>query len=246
MTISDAQHKIADLTAKLHYHNHLYYFESKPEITDFEFDSLLKELQDLETQFPQFADENSPTKRIGGDITKKFQVVTHDFPMLSLTNSYSKEEIIDWENRLKKLVEQPIEYVCELNYDGVAIGIKYPNGKFNQAVTRGDGTKGEDISANVKTIKTIPLQLKGDFPSNFEVRGEIFFTLSGFAKLNQEREAAGEELFANPRNTASGTLKMQDSKIVASRDLDCFLYGLYGNNLPFNNHYQNVLAAANW
>lgn len=243
---ASAKKQIEELTQLLHRHNHLYYVENKPEVSDFEFDKMLTELQQLENQYPQYADANSPTKKVGGDFTKKFPVVEHQFPMLSLSNTYSKEEIIEWENRIKKLIETQPEYVCELKYDGVAIGIKYKNGRFAQAVTRGDGSKGEDISANVKTIKTIPLVLQGDFLDDFEIRGEIFYPLQSFIKLNEQREKNGEELFANPRNTASGTLKMQDSKIVAQRGLDCMLYGVYANNLPFSHHFQSVEAVGNW
>lgn len=246
MDKNQIKQRIEQLTNELNHHNHLYYIESAPSISDFEFDQLLLELQKLETEFPEFASENSPTKRVGGDITKKFETVVHRFPMLSLSNSYSKEEIIDWENRNKKLIETPLEYVCELKYDGVAIGISYKNGKLDRAVTRGDGTQGEDVTANVKTIKTIPLQLKGDFPADFEIRGEIFFPLKAFEKVNEERREAGEQEFANPRNSASGTLKMQDSKVVASRGLDCFLYGIYGEDLDFTNHYDTVLKAKEW
>ncbi|MEX1190467.1 MAG: NAD-dependent DNA ligase LigA [Brumimicrobium sp.] len=241
-----AEKKIKELSDKINYHNHLYYVESQTEISDFDFDQLLKELQDLEEQFPDLVDANSPTKRVGGDITKKFETVVHEYPMLSLSNTYSKEEIIDWENRVKKLVPGNINYVCELKYDGVAIGIRYENGVFNRAITRGDGTRGENISTNVKTIRTIPLKLKGDFPPVFEIRGEIFFPLEKFIELNEFREEAGEDLFANPRNTASGTLKLQDSSVVAARGLDCFLYGVYGDDLPADGHYQSVLNAKEW
>lgn len=246
MNKEEAKQRIVQLTNELSHHNHLYYIENNPSVSDFEFDQLLLELQKLEAEFPEFASENSPTKRVGGDITKKFETVVHRFPMLSLSNSYSKEDIIDWENRNKKLIETPLEYICELKYDGVAIGISYKNGKLNTAVTRGDGTQGEDVTANVKTIKTIPLQLKGDFPPDFEIRGEIFFPLKAFEKINEERREAGEQEFANPRNSASGTLKMQDSKIVASRGLDCYLYGVYGEDLDFTNHYDTVLKAKEW
>lgn len=242
----EAKSEIQRLTEELNRHNHLYYVESNPQISDFEFDQLLERLQALENEFPEFASDASPTKRVGGDITKKFQTVKHRFPMLSLSNSYSKEEIIDWENRIKKTIEAPLEYVCELKYDGVAIGISYKNGVIDKAVTRGDGTQGEDVTTNVKTIKTIPLSLKGDFPADFEIRGEIFFPLEAFKKTNEERRMAGEPEFANPRNSASGTLKSQDSKVVASRGLDCFLYGVYGDNLSFNSHYESVLKAKEW
>jgi len=246
MESAQAQKRINELTDELNQHNYNYYVLSNPVISDYEFDILLKELQDLEGKFPQFADPNSPTKRVGGDITKNFETVTHKYPMMSLSNTYSKEELIDFENRIKKLVDGEIEYVCELKYDGVAIGITYEDGKFVRAITRGDGEKGEDISANVKTIKSIPLRLKGDYPKSIEIRGEIFFPRSGFDKLNQEREELDEPTFANPRNTASGTLKMQDSSVVASRELDCYLYFLLGEDLPFNSHYENITKAAEW
>lgn len=246
MEEQEAKERIAFLTKELHHHNHLYYVESSPVISDYDFDMLLKELSDLEKKFPAFASELSPSKRVGGDITKKFKSVIHDYPMLSLSNSYSEEEIMEWEQRLKKQINGPIEYVCELKYDGVAIGIRYINGKFDRAVTRGDGTQGEDVSANVKTIRTIPLELTGDFVAEFEIRGEIFFPRANFEVLNQQREEIGEPVFANPRNTASGTLKLQDSKVVAERGLDCFLYGVYGNELPFKSHLESVNGVRNW
>jgi DNA ligase (NAD+) len=238
--------QIQEIANQLREHNHSYYVLSTPKISDFDFDLLLQKLQDLEEKYPELADENSPTKRVGGDITKKFPSVVHKYKMLSLGNSYSKEDIIDFETRIKKLTNSEIEYVCELKYDGVAIGIQYINGKFFRAVTRGDGTKGEDISANVKTIKTIPLKLKGDYPQDFEIRGEIFFPLNNFKKLNEERAENEEPLFANPRNTASGTLKMQDSSVVSARGLDCFLYGIYGENIAIDNHFDLVNKAAEW
>ncbi len=241
-----AQRRIEELSTEINRLNHAYYVDNQSLVSDFDFDALLRELQDLEEKFPQFSDKNSPTKRVGGDITKKFQSVEHRYPMLSLSNTYSEEEIIDWENRNKKLSEGEIEYVCELKYDGVAIGIRYQNGVFSQAVTRGDGSKGEDVSANVKTIRTIPLKLKGDFPSDFEIRGEIFFPLDKFKKLNEFRREADEPEYANPRNTASGTLKSQDSKVVAERGLDCFLYGIYGADLPLKGHFESVVKAKDW
>ncbi|MFN5877657.1 MAG: NAD-dependent DNA ligase LigA [Flavobacteriales bacterium] len=246
MNKTEAKEEILHLSKEINHHNHLYYVESNPVISDYEFDMMLKRLQDLESQFPEFAFEHSPTKRVGGDITKKFETVVHRFPMLSLSNTYSEEEIIDWENRLKKMSEGPIEYVCELKYDGVAIGIRYENGILTRAITRGDGTQGEDVTTNVKTIRTVPLQLKGDFPADFEIRGEIFMPLASFTKLNAEREENGEPLFANPRNTASGTLKMQDSKIVAERGLDSYLYGVYGTDLPSSGHFESVEKAGEW
>lgn len=246
MTKDEAKLKIGKLTKELNRHNHLYYVKAQPEISDFNFDRLLEELALLEKQFPELADVNSPTQRVGGGITKDFPVVKHKYPMLSLSNSYSREEIIDFENRLKKLTEGKVEYVCELKYDGVAIGITYKNGQLLRAVTRGDGEQGEDITANVRTINSIPLQLTGNFPEEFEIRGEIFFPRKNFDQLNKEREEAGETLYANPRNTAAGTLKNQDSGIVAKRGLDSFLYGVYGENLNFKNHFESIEAAATW
>lgn len=246
MNKDQAKEEILRLSEEINQHNYLYYVESNPIVSDYDFDMLLKRLQDLETQFPEFAYDHSPTKRVGGDITKKFESVVHRFPMLSLSNTYSEEEIIEWENRLKKSSDGVLEYVCELKYDGVAIGIRYENGILTRAVTRGDGTQGEDVTTNVKTIRTIPLQLKGDFPPDFEIRGEIFMPLKSFLKLNAEREENGEQLFANPRNTASGTLKMQDSKVVSERALDSYLYGVYGNELAYTGHYETVEKAGEW
>ena len=247
MTISEAQERITELTKALEKHNHLYYVKNQPEISDYDFDMMLKDLESLEERFPELQHPNSPTKRVGGDITKKFESVLHDYPMLSLSNSYSKEEIVDFESRARKLTDADLEYVCELKYDGVAIGIRYLNGAFDRAVTRGDGTIGEDVSTNVRTIKTVPMTLQGnDFPDELEIRGEIFFPLDGFEALNQQRAQAGEDLYANPRNTASGTLKNQDSSLVAERGLDCYLYGVYSKSNIASNHYEAVQAAGNW
>ena len=246
MTKEQALQEIETLTVKIHEYNLLYYVENNPVISDYDFDQLLTRLEALEIEFPEYALENSPTKRVGGDLTKKFETVLHRFPMLSLSNTYSEEEIIDWENRLLKLSNEPLEFVCELKYDGVAIGIRYENGQLTKAVTRGDGTQGEDVTINVRTIRTIPLQLKGNFPEDFEIRGEIFMPLERFRLLNEERELNQEQLFANPRNTASGTLKMQDSKVVAERGLDSFLYGVYGNNLTLETHFDAVQQASEW
>lgn len=246
MARAEIQEKIQTLTDKVNALNHAYYVEHRSDVSDYEFDLLLKELHELEVKYPELASPNSPTKRVGGDITKKFNTVQHRYPMLSLSNTYSQDEIVEWETRIKKMVDGDLEYVCELKYDGVAIGIRYVNGQLTQAVTRGDGEKGEEVTANVRTIRTVPLSLKGDFPADFEIRGEIFFPLDNFVKLNQQREADGEPLFANPRNTASGTLKMQDSKVVAERGLDCFLYGIYGDTLPEKGHFETVQKAAEW
>lgn len=241
-----AKVEIDRLVQDLNRHNQLYYIQHAPEISDFDFDQLLKRLEQLEKEFPEHVSENSPTKRVGGDLTKKFESVAHRYPMLSLSNTYSEEEIVDWENRIKKSIDESIEYVCELKYDGVAIGIRYENGQLSAAVTRGDGEKGELVTTNVRTIRTVPLQLHHDFPADFEIRGEIFMPHEQFQQLNKEREEAGEALYANPRNTASGTLKSLDSKVVADRKLDCYLYGLYGLSNQETGHYESVLKAKEW
>jgi DNA ligase (NAD+) len=238
--------EIDSLSTELNKHNHAYYVLNTPSISDYDFDILLKRLEKLEKYNPQLASPNSPTKRVGGDITKDFPTVKHIYPMLSLANTYSKEELTEWETRLKKLSSEPIEFVCELKYDGVAIGIRYEKGQLVQAVTRGDGTQGEDVTHNVRTINTIPLQLKGNYPDFFEIRGEIFFPLVNFNKLNEAKEQAGEPLYANPRNTASGTLKLKNSKTVAKRGLDCLLYGVYGEKLGFKTHSDAVEEVENW
>ena len=247
MDVLIAEKRIQELTQELEHYNYEYYVLSTPSISDYEFDLKLKELQDLETNFPQFAYENSPTKRVGGDITKKFETIEHQYKMLSLSNSYSQEEILDFEARIRKLIEYPIAFVCELKYDGVAIGVRYEKGELKLAVTRGDGEKGENITANVKTIRSIPLKLKGfDYPEEFEIRGEIFMNRRDFQQLNQDRLNSGEDPFMNPRNTTSGTLKMQDSSIVAKRNLDSFLYFVYGEKLPFENHIDCIRKASEW
>lgn len=246
MNKSTIKDRIEELSASLRQHNYNYYVLSAPTLSDYDFDQLLKELEKLEAEHPEFTEENSPTKRVGGDITKKFDTVVHEYPMLSLSNSYSQEEIVEWENRIHKLSPTAPTYVCELKYDGVAIGIRYENGKLKQAVTRGDGSKGEDVTTNVRTIKTIPLQLKGSFPKKFEIRGEIFFPLKNFNRLNELKEELGEDLYANPRNTASGTLKLQNSSVVAERGLDCFLYGVYGEKLVAQSHSEAVTNAGDW
>lgn len=242
----EAKKRIEELSEELRQHNYRYYNEDAPVISDYDFDMLLKELQELEDKYPDFADENSPTKRVGGEVTKKFESVVHKYPMLSLANSYSREELTEFDERVQKILGKKVAYTCELKYDGVAIGISYKNGKIHRAVTRGDGSKGDNITTNVKTIRSIPMVLQGDFPNEFEIRGEIFYPLSVFKKLNETREASGEATLANPRNAASGTLKMQDSAIVAERKLDCYLYYVLGENLPFNGHLENVLAANSW
>lgn len=238
--------RIAHLRSLIEQHNYHYYVEANPTISDFEFDKLLEELQALEAKHPELFDPNSPTQRVGGQITKEFAAVKHRYPMMSLSNTYSREEIEDFINRIKKEIEEPIQFVCELKYDGVAIGISYKNGQLKQAVTRGDGTQGDDITANVRTIRSIPLSLKNDFPIDLEIRGEIFMTLEGFRKLNEDRVEAGYEPFANPRNSTAGTLKMQDSSIVATRPLDSFLYFVLSPETNFNSHFESMEAAHRW
>ena len=240
------KNRIDALTKELNEHNYSYYVLSEPSISDYEFDQLLKELEELEIEHPELAHKNSPTKRVGGDITKRFETVTHRFPMLSLSNSYSKEEIADFEARVRKLAEGDIEFICELKYDGCAIGLTYENGELLRAVTRGDGTKGEDVTTNIRTINTIPLYLHGNYPKDFEIRGEVFLSLDRFRALNEKREEDGEPAYMNPRNTASGTLKLQDSAVVAERGLDCYLYSLHGKELPFSTHYEALSAAGSW
>ncbi|RMG80021.1 MAG: NAD-dependent DNA ligase LigA [Bacteroidetes bacterium] len=243
-----AKRRIKELTEQLREHNYRYYVLNQPVISDVEFDMLMKELEALEQKYPEFADPNSPTKRVGGDITKKFPVVRHKVPMLSLANTYSEQEVIDFEKRIKKWLEgEKVEYTCELKYDGVAISIHYLNGEFHQAVTRGDGIQGEDISNNVKTIKAIPLKLRGnDYPEDLEIRGEIFLPYDEFEKINEERQKNGEPPFANPRNTAAGTLKLQDSSIVAKRNLDFFCYMVIAEELRQTTHYDSLLKAREW
>ena len=241
-----AKSRIKELTDSLNDHNHKYYVLSRPVISDYDFDMLLDELAQLEKEFPEFALPDSPTKRVGGEITKEFKQVKHSIPMLSLANTYSEEEIKDFENRIIKTIGSQVDYVCELKYDGVSISLTYIDGKLVSAVTRGDGVEGDDVTTNIKTIKSIPLRLKGEYPSEFVIRGEIFMPREGFARLNAERIENGEEPFANPRNATSGTIKTQDSAEVARRPLDCFLYFILGKNLPFGNHYDNLVRARDW
>jgi DNA ligase (NAD+) len=246
MDYKTAKIKIQELTDQLNDHNYRYYIQAKPVVSDYDFDMLLEELTRLEKEFPELALPDSPTKRVGGEITKEFKQVRHVYPMLSLSNTYSEEEIREFDNRIKKTIENPVEYICELKYDGVSISLTYINGSLVRAVTRGDGVQGDDVTTNVKTIKSIPLKLRGDYPEEFEIRGEIFIPKSEFLKLNAERVENGEEPFANPRNSAAGSIKMQDSAEVAKRPLDCLLYFLLGNDLPFSNHYDNLMKAKEW
>lgn len=243
----DVHKIIQDLRDELDQHNYNYYVLDNPTISDFEFDQKLKQLQELENQHPEFFDDNSPTQRVGGTITKNFQTVVHDYRMYSLDNSYSKEDVIDWENRIQKVLGNvPLQYTCELKYDGASISITYENGKLKRAVTRGDGFQGDDVTNNIKTIKSIPLQLKGDFPQRFDIRGEIILPFEGFEKMNQELIEIGETPYSNPRNTASGSLKLQDSSEVAKRPLECLLYFIVGNNLNIKTQYEGLEAARNW
>lgn len=238
--------RIKQLREELELHNHRYYVLAAPTISDQEFDRLLKELERLEAAHPELADPNSPTRRVGGDITKNFPVVAHRFPMLSLSNSYSREEVADFVARVERSVGRT-RYTMELKYDGVAISLTYRDGELVRGVTRGDGEKGEEITANIRTVRAIPLKLRGQgWPAEFEARGEIIFTKERFARLNAERERAGEELYANPRNTAAGTLKNQDPRLVAERGLDNFIYTLQGVELPTRSHYANMMRARDW
>ncbi|MCK5846815.1 MAG: NAD-dependent DNA ligase LigA [Bacteroidales bacterium] len=242
-----AKQRIDILTSELENYNNSYYNKSISLITDFEFDVLLLELQGLEKQYPQYAHIDSPTQRVGGDIQKDFTTVKHKYRMLSLGNTYSKEDLQDFDSRVRKEIDTSIEYVCELKYDGLAIGVRYQNGIMTQAVTRGDGSQGDDVTANVKTIRSIPLKLKeGDYPADFEIRGEIIMTLNGFAEFNKKRKKIGKQEFANPRNAASGSIKMLDSKEVAKRPLDAYLYYVVGDDLNLSNHYQSLEKAAEW
>lgn len=248
MNISEAAKRIEALKQELDEHNYRYYVLAEPVISDFDFDKLLEELIRLEKEFPSLLTPDSPSQRVGGAITKSFETVKHRYPMLSLGNTYSEEELREFEERIYKLLPgEKIELVCELKFDGVAIGLIYKDGKLIRAVTRGDGVQGDDVTVNVKTIRSIPLNLRGkDWPEEFEIRGEIFMTRTVFNKLNDERADIGEALMANPRNAAAGTLKMQDSAEVARRQLECYLYSLYGENLGFKKHSESLDAAFKW
>jgi DNA ligase (NAD+) len=238
---------IKNLRDELNQHNYNYYVLDNPTISDFEFDQKLKQLQELEAQHPEFFDENSPTQRVGGSITKNFETVQHEYRMYSLDNSYSIEDLQDWETRIQKVLgDVPLEYTCELKYDGASISITYENGRLVRAVTRGDGFQGDDVTNNIKTIKAVPIHLKGDFPDKFDIRGEIILPFAGFEKMNQELIEIGETPYSNPRNTASGSLKLQDSAEVAKRPLDCLLYFVIGNNLPFNTQFEGLQKARDW
>lgn len=253
MSKSAAKARIEELSKEIEAHNHNYYVLDKPTISDYEFDMMLEELIKLEKEHPEFALPDSPTQRVGGQITKEFKSVKHKYPMLSLSNSYSKEDMEDFDRRVRDglglsndLFGGTVDYVCELKFDGLSIGLTYTDGKLMQAVTRGDGVQGDDVTINAKTIKSIPLKLKGNYPDEFEIRGEIFMPRKAFDQINKEREEIGETPLANPRNAASGTMKMQDSSVVAKRKLDCVLYFLLGDKVPHQKHSENLNAAKSW
>lgn len=244
----DVKRRITELTEIIESHNYNYYILAQPTISDYDFDMLLKELIVLEQQYPDLILSTSPTQRVGGDITKEFQTVRHRYPMLSLSNSYNIEEVKDFINRIKKTIDDDVEFVCELKFDGISISLTYENGAFVKAVTRGDGTQGDDVTTNVKTIRSIPLRLKGDYPDFFEMRGEIIMPHSSFDAINIEREDLGLQAFANPRNAAAGTIKLQDSKEVAKRKLDqyCYFMMMDDDKMIFKNHYESLMAAREW
>lgn len=243
----NAESKIKALRNELREHNYKYYVLDQPTISDFEFDMKLKELQDLEAKHPEFYDDSSPSLRVGGMVTKNFETVVHEHRMYSLDNSYSKEDLEDWEKRIQRnLGDAPVAYTCELKYDGASISITYENGKLVRAVTRGDGFQGDDVTTNIKTIRSVPLQLKGDYPEKFDIRGEIILPFDGFAKMNEERIANGEEPYMNPRNTASGSLKLQDSALVSQRPLECLLYSIVGRNTGISTQFEMLEKAREW
>ena len=254
MTAEQAKHRIETLCKEIEQHNYNYYVLDKPTISDYDFDMLLEELIKLEKLHPEFLSPHSPSQRVGGEITKEFKAVKHKYPMLSLANSYSKDELTDFDERVKKglgitgndLFSSGVEYVCELKFDGLSISLTYEHGKLTQGVTRGDGVQGDDVTTNVKTIRSIPLSIKGDYPALFEIRGEIFLPLKVFHAINKEREEIGDAPLANPRNAASGTMKMQDSSVVAKRKLDCFVYYMMGEHLPANSQYESLEKAKAW
>ncbi len=247
MDAQQAKQRIEQLRSELNDHNYRYYVLADPLISDYDFDMLMKELEALEKAWPDFNDPNSPTVRVGGEITREFPVFVHIRPMLSLSNVYSLEELRDFDQRVRKLTRQPFHYIAELKFDGVAISLHYEQGRLVRAVTRGDGEKGDEVTANIRTIRSIPLQLQGsDYPDAFEIRGEVVMPVDGFRALNQQREEDGDVPFANPRNATAGTLKMQDSAQVARRPLDCYLYHLLGDTLPVSRHSENLTMAASW
>ncbi|MEJ6979816.1 NAD-dependent DNA ligase LigA [Pedobacter sp. P351] len=247
MSLFEIKEQMDALVKELNQHNYNYYVLAQPTITDFEFDIKLKELEALEKQYPEFQDENSPTQLVGGDITKKFETVRHKWPMLSLGNTYNEQDLRDFDERIRKAIGNDFNYVCELKFDGLSINLTYENGKLLRAVTRGDGTKGDDVTTNIKTIQRIPKTLKGSgYPESFDIRGEVFMHRAAFERLNHERMEKGEVPYANPRNFASGTVKLQDSGEVAKRPLDCFLYFLYTDKKLFNTHWESLQTVSQW
>lgn len=246
MTKEEAKARIAELSDIIDNHNYRYYILAQPTISDYDFDMLMNELLSLEQQFPDLVTESSPSQRVGGGITKEFATVRHKYPMLSLSNSYNKEEIIDFISRIKKSIDGPVDFVCELKFDGVSISLTYEKGILRRAVTRGDGSRGDDVTTNIKTIHTVPLRLKGDYPDFFEMRGEIIMPHNSFEKINVEREDLGLPTFANPRNAAAGTIKLQDSKEVANRRLDNYCYYMMMDDMPYKTHYESLMAARRW
>lgn len=247
MTPEQAKQRIEELRETLHQHNYKYYVKSEPQISDFQYDQLLNELQGLEKSHPLFDDDNSPSKRVGSDLNVEFQSFTHKYPMLSLGNTYNREELADFDERIRKIIGDELNYYCELKYDGVAVSLNYAGGALRQALTRGDGTRGDDVSRNIRTIKGIPLELRGrDFPDELEIRGEVIIPMEGFEQMNREQAEKGEALFANPRNSASGSLKMQNSAVVASRPLDCLFYYIPGEQGLFESHHEGLEEAEKW
>jgi DNA ligase (NAD+) len=249
MTDTQAQERISHLTDLINHHNYQYYQNSISEISDYEFDMLLEELIRLEIQFPQFKHPYSPTQRVGGTVTKQFNTVIHKYPMLSLGNTYSEADLLEFDKRVRKAIGDDFEYFCEIKFDGVAVSLTYRNGLLQTGATRGDGVRGDDITANARTIRSIPLDIRrraDNIPDEFEIRGEVFLPYESFQRLNKEREDIGETLLANPRNAASGTLKMQDSGIVAKRNLDCYAYFLLGDNLPYQTHEESIQQLEKW
>ena len=242
----NVKEQINSLRSELHKLNYNYYVLDDSSVSDYDFDLRLKELKKLEDLHPEFYDSNSPTVRVGGDITKNFETIVHNFPMYSLDNSYSIEDLYDWEKRIKKIIENNIEYTCELKYDGASISLSYVDGKFVKAITRGDGIQGDDVTANIKTIPTVPLVLQGNFIKNFDIRGEIVMPIDGFKKLNLERVSNGDEPFKNPRNTASGSLKLQDSKEVSKRPLECLLYSVVESSGTIKSQFESLEIAKKW
>ncbi len=247
MAVSEIKERMDALVRELSQHNYNYYVLAQPTISDFEFDLKLKELAELEKQYPQFQDSDSPTQKVGGDITKEFKTVQHRWPMLSLGNTYSEQDLRDFDERIRKAIGNDFEYVCELKFDGLSMSLTYENGVLSRAVTRGDGTKGDDVTTNIKTINRIPKKLRNDgFPESFEIRGEVFMHRAAFERLNNERLERGEVPYANPRNFAAGTVKLQDSGEVAKRPLDCFLYFLYTEKQLFKTHWDSLQAVDKW